>query len=182
MKSGNLQIAISDHLPSFLVVPRDNQNHLPKTHNLYTRKTKNFDRTNFILDYLSINWDNTLELDKNNTNTSMQKFMDEIKLLIDKYMPLHKVTQKEYKRKFKPWITNQILTKIDTKNNKLKKYMESKNKETKANLLQEYKTLKNELSTETRQSKKDYYGKYFTENKDNLQKTWKGIKEVININ
>ena len=68
MKSGNLQLAISDHLPSFLVVPKDNQNHLPKKHNLYTRKTKNFDRTNFILDYLNINWDNILETNKNDAN------------------------------------------------------------------------------------------------------------------
>ena len=30
MKSGNLTIAISDHLPSFLIVPKDNQNHMPK--------------------------------------------------------------------------------------------------------------------------------------------------------
>ncbi len=36
-------------------------------------------------------------------------------------------------------------------------------------------------NAETRQSKKAYYDKYFTDNKDNLQKTWKGIKEVINI-
>ena len=68
MKSGDLQLAISDHLPSFLIVPKDNQNHLPKKHNLYTRKTKNFDKNNFILDYLSIDWDNILEIDKNDTN------------------------------------------------------------------------------------------------------------------
>ena len=181
MKSGNLQLAISDHLPSFLIVPKDNQNHLPKKHNLYTRKTKNFDKTNFILDYLSIDWDNILEIDKNDTNHSMGIFMDKLNTLLDKYMPLHKVTQKEYKRRFKPWISNQILTKIDAKNKKIKKYMECKNTTTKAALLNEYKIMKNELLTETRQSKKAYYDKYFTENKDNLQKTWKGIKEVINI-
>ena len=33
----------------------------------------------------------------------------------------------------------------------------------------------------SRQSKKDYYNQYFTENKENLQKIWKGIKEIINI-
>ena len=30
MKSGNLTIAISDHLPSFLIAPKDNKNHMPK--------------------------------------------------------------------------------------------------------------------------------------------------------
>ena len=38
MKSGNLTLAISDHLPSFFIVPRENQNHMPKHHNLYTKK------------------------------------------------------------------------------------------------------------------------------------------------
>ena len=61
MKSGNLTIGISDHLPSFMIVPKQNQNHLPKKHNMYTRDTKNFDRENFILDYLNINWNELLE-------------------------------------------------------------------------------------------------------------------------
>ena len=30
MKSGNLSISISDHLPSFFVIPHGNQNHIPK--------------------------------------------------------------------------------------------------------------------------------------------------------
>ena len=44
MKTGNLLIGISDNLPSFLIVPKSNQNHLPKKHNMYKRVTKNFDR------------------------------------------------------------------------------------------------------------------------------------------
>ena len=56
MTSGNFKLAISDHLPSFFLLPRDNQNHKPKHQNLFTRKTKNFDKTNFILDHLSIDW------------------------------------------------------------------------------------------------------------------------------
>ena len=59
--------------------------------------------------------------------------------------------------------------------------MECKNTATKEALHNEWKILKNELQTEIRQNKKAYYNKYFTENKDNLQKIWKGIKEVINI-
>ena len=48
MLSGNLNLSISDHLPSFLIVPEDNQNHAPKKHNLYIKQTKNFDRVNFM--------------------------------------------------------------------------------------------------------------------------------------
>merc|ERR1712048_657591 len=68
--SGNLAIGISDHLPSFTIVPKKNQNHIPKKQALYRRDTKKFDRENFILDYLNINWDVVLEIEKNDTNHS----------------------------------------------------------------------------------------------------------------
>ena len=81
--------------------------------NLYTRKTKNFDRVNFILDYLEIDWDDILELNKNDVNASAEIFLKKINALLDKYMPLRKVTQKEYKRRFKPWITDHLLEKLN---------------------------------------------------------------------
>ena len=41
--SGNLTFNVSDgHIPSFLIIPKSNQNHLPKKHNFYKRNTKNF--------------------------------------------------------------------------------------------------------------------------------------------
>ena len=116
MKSGNLSMKISDHLPSFMICPTQNQNHLPKKHNLYSRKCKNFDRENFLLDYFDINWNNVIEVDKEDVNHSLTNFMDEINALIDKYMPLKKVSQKDFKRKYKPWINNKILKKIEHKN------------------------------------------------------------------
>ena len=45
----------------------------------------------------------------------------------------------------------------------------------------EYKTLKNEITRLTFNGKKSYYDKYFSNNKDNLRKTWQGIKEIINV-
>ena len=71
MKSGNLSISISDHLPSFFISPKDNQNHIPKKQNIYTRSTKNFDKVNFILDYYDIDW-NELEANRNDANYSMK--------------------------------------------------------------------------------------------------------------
>ena len=40
MKSGNPTLAISDHLPSFFIVPRDNQNHMPKNRIFILEKQK----------------------------------------------------------------------------------------------------------------------------------------------
>ena len=46
--SGNLAINLSDgHLPSFVILPKQNQNHFPKKHNLYTHSTKNFEENLF---------------------------------------------------------------------------------------------------------------------------------------
>ncbi len=53
--SGNLELDLSDgHLPSFMIMPRKNQNHLPKKQNIYTRSQKNFDDKVFLRDYQDI--------------------------------------------------------------------------------------------------------------------------------
>ena len=44
-----------------------------------------------------------------------------------------------------------------------------------------YNTIKNEITGLIRVSKKDYYGRYFTKHKNNLGKTWQGIKQIINM-
>ena len=46
--------------------------------------------------------------------------------LVDKYVPLEKITQKEFKRRYKPWISDNILRKIDEKNRIFKKHVKCK--------------------------------------------------------
>ena len=62
-----------------------------------------------------------------------------------------------------------------------KQHIKCKDTTRKKKLLNGFKVLKNEITSLTRSSKKSYYEKYFTKNKDNLRKTWQGIKEIINI-
>ena len=45
---------------------------------------KNFDREN----YFDINWDETLEVNLNDTNKSTERFILRFNTLLDKYMPL----------------------------------------------------------------------------------------------
>ena len=111
----------------------------------------------------------------------MKSFLTKMNELLDKYMPLRKVTKKEYKRRFKPWITEAILIKMKNKNKIFNKYMNAKDPTRKEQSYTHYKSLKNEITTLTRQSKKEYYNHYFSENSKNLYKIWKGIKEIINI-
>ena len=181
-KSGNLTINLSDgHLPSFLIIPKENQNHLPKKHNYYIRDSRNFNKDNFISDYRSMDWNAIIDASKKDVNFSIESFLTKFNELLDKHLPLRKMTKKEFKQKYKPWISNQIIKKIAEKNNILKKYIKCKNDHRKAELFNQFKAAKNSITISIRTSKKEYYKNYFTENKNNLQKLWKGIKEIINI-
>ena len=90
-KSGNLSINLCDgHLPSFLILPRQNQNHLPKKHNILTRNTNNFNLPNFLHDFDNTNWDQAIELERNDVHYSIEQFLSKFNLILDKYMPLQK--------------------------------------------------------------------------------------------
>jgi hypothetical protein len=179
--SGNLTVGVSDHLPSFLLLPYPNQHHLPKKHNLFQRNFKNFDRVNFLLDLLSIDWNNELQLEFQDPNVSFNHFFDTLNKLLDKYIPLQKITNNEHKRKYKPWITNDILNKIKVKNKLFNKYVKSKNPTKKSESLSTYRLHRNQLNEHIKASKNNYYQNYFTENNKNLRKVWQGIREIVNI-
>ena len=57
MVSGNFSIDISDHLPSFLIVPNKNNIQISKYHNIYTHDFDKLDKENFFLDLLDLNLD-----------------------------------------------------------------------------------------------------------------------------
>ena len=164
-----------------MIVPLSNQIHLPKNHNIYKRDFKSFDRENFILDMLSVNWKDTLKLNNNDVNVSFNNFIDRVNVIIDKHMPLKKIPSKEFKMKFKPWINNKIIESITKKNKLFNKYVKCKNITNKLAIYNEYKRLKNQVTAQTRESKKEFYRSYFTKNSNNLKKIWQGIKQVINI-
>ena len=142
---------------------------------------KNFDKENFILDYLDIDWSQSLESHKNDVNHSSVIFLSKMNELLDKYLPLQKLSQKEYKQRFKPWVNDKILNKISLKNKFLQRYATCKDADRKILLYVHFKHLKNEITSMTRNGKKDFYEKYFSDNKNNLKKIWKGIKDIVNI-
>ena len=130
----------------FLQIPlRSNQNHLPKKHNIYTRDLKNFDRENFILDILGTNWNNTIIQD--NADLSFNQLLDKLNVIIDKYMPVRKLSNKEFKRVYKPWITNGIVNSISRKNKLYNKYTKTTDNAQKIIYFEEYKILQKAFDT-----------------------------------
>ena len=148
-KSGNLTLSISDHLAQFLIIPLDSC-YTPHKVNTYKRDTKKFDRENFFLDLLSIEWQDVLQLEKEDPNLSFQKYYATINTLIDKYMPLRKMSKKEIKQQYKPWITKDILNSIKKMETLYKRYIKAKNLEVKEDYHNKYKELRNKLLNEIR--------------------------------
>ena len=92
------------------------------------------------------------------------------------------MTQKEIKLQYTPWITNDILHSIKSREKLYKKYIKAKDKDIKQNYHNRYKQIRNHILTESRKSKKSYFQNFFPQNSNNIKNTLKGIKAIININ
>ena len=107
------------------------------------------------MDLLDLNLD---EINDNpNANGAFNDLYDVTNEIIDRYIPARKITNKEYKRRYKPWITSAILKSTGRKNKLSKKYIKCKNTVTRNQIYQEYKTLKNQINQIIKLSKKKHY-------------------------
>ena len=97
-------------------------------------------------------------------------------------MPLRKMTQKEIKLQYTPWISKDILQSIKVREKLYKKYIKVKDKDIKQNYYNKYKLIRNQILTESRKSKKSYLQNFFSQNTNNIKNTWMAIKAIININ
>ena len=73
--SGTFDYQISDHLFSFLVIPRDKRITLKKKKNLKKRDFKNFNEVEFLDSFKNINWENALNIEKGDVNESLKLFL-----------------------------------------------------------------------------------------------------------
>ena len=78
-------------------------------------------------------------------------------------------------------MTSGIQKSIFIKNKSLKKFIIKKDPQIQAVFHEQYKTYKNLICTLMKQGKQIYYTKYFENNLNNTENTWKGIKTMILI-
>ena len=100
---------------------------------------------------------------------------------MDAHAPLRKVSQRELKLQHKPWITKGILCSIRKRDIIFRQFKKCVNPVRKSNLLNKYKTYRNQIASLTRASKKIHMSDFFTLNKNNTRKIWQGIKSIINV-
>ena len=99
-----LHLTPSDHLPQFLIVPEFFLNSSPKS-NIYERDWNSFDQENFILDNFYVDWAYVIKSENKNIDFSFECFLKKFNLILDKYLPLKKLTKQKLKFEPKPWIT-----------------------------------------------------------------------------
>ena len=91
------------------------------------------------------------------------------------------MSNKDFKNKFKPWITIGILRSLKQRSMLHRKFLRAKDQVRKSTLQTRFKIYRNMLVTLIRRSKQNYFNKYFQDNIRNLRKTWCGIKNIIQI-
>ena len=117
----------------------------------------------------------------NDANESFKSFYDTLTFHLDEMAPYKKVSRKEFRLMLKPWITKDILRKCNERDSLLKDIKNETDPVRIENLRKEYKSLRNKITLEKRDSKKVHHSAYFEKNKSRASDIWKGIRSLVNI-
>ena len=90
---------MSDHLPQFLIAPDIFTNPPSAKLNIFERDWSKFIQENFILDYLSVDWENLIKSNCGNVDQSFVSFLAKFNSILDSYVPLKKVSKQKLKFK-----------------------------------------------------------------------------------
>ena len=179
--SGNLLIEISDHLIQFLILEGFvKDGNIPEI-NLFKRDFSNFNEREFNEAVYNMNWDLICNMESNDPNVSCSNFYNALTYLLDEFAPLTKVTKNEFKLMTKPWITKEILVKCRIRDSILKKISKESNPSLKNVMRDDYKKLRNEITSDKRIGKRTYYTLFFEKNKNKSSEIWKGIRALVNL-
>ena len=178
VKSGNLCYSISDHLPQFCLFESPNSK-LTAKNDVYVRNWSKFDQTDFILDYLDIEWNSVFERCGFDPDCCFDTFYFKIKALLDRHIPIIKLTKRQIKTKTKPWITPGIVKSMSKRDFFLHKFIKAKDPTSKANFHNSFKSYRNLIVTLCRNSKSNHFTGYFNQYSSNMQKIWVGVRNLI---
>ena len=112
--AGNLISPIYDHHVQFLIIHNYKKTQNSKN-DVFEGNFKHLNSKKFMTDLEQVNWDNILNVFKGNVNKSFQNFSIKITDILDKHMPITKLSLKEMKSSNKPWLSKGILKSINQK-------------------------------------------------------------------
>ena len=179
-KGGNINTSISDHLVQFSQVNIFDSTPHVKAKRKPIRNWRIFNKREFAEELTNTNWDDVSDVNAD-TNTSFSNFYNRVTTLLDEMAPLKTPTKREVRLQQKPWITSGILKSMAKRDIFHKDFATEKNPEKKERLGMIYRSYRNLIVTLLRTSKKKYHTDYFEEHKQNMKKTWDGIRDLINV-
>ena len=179
--SGNITATISDHLSQFLFAPYLFSNPPSTKLNIFETDWSKFDQENFILDYVSADWENLIKSNCGNLDQSFVSVLAKLNSILDLYAPLKKISIQKLKFRNKLWITLGLQNSVSIKNHLLTKYIKRKDVILKNEAQILYKQYRKLLPPLIKEGKKSYFTNYFQNNLNNLKNTWKGIKNLISL-
>ena len=160
--SGNLLADLSDHFPIFFILNKYIHQIIKQ---LFIKETMtNCDMSSLVNEMNMVDWSITLS-QNNDVNAMFDSFYSKISQVIDKHVPLKKLTKNEIKFNSKPWITPGLEVSIRKKNRLFKKYCLNKNSYSAL----KYQKYRNKLNKLLALSKKSYYQNYFKNNTSNVK-------------
>ena len=171
--SVNITATISDHLPQFLFAPNVFSNPSCQKSNIYEKDWSKFVHQNFVIYYFDKDWSDVLQLDQQDVNLSISSFLDNANSILDEHAPVKRVNKYNLKYKSKPLITPATQKSISVKSNLLKRFINSKDPQTKNIFHEEYKGYRNVLSILLKKSITNYYNLYFEADMNNIKNAWK---------
>ena len=106
-----------------------------------------------------MNWDRILLINESDPNISMNNLHQHINHILNELAPYKNLSKKEYKLRFKPWISKNILARMKKRDKLLNKYCKAKEKDSIhiQAIYEEYKVTGNSITKMKRESKIDYY-------------------------
>ena len=99
--------------------------------------------------------------------------------ILDKQLPLKKLSKQEILQRDKPWITKRLTKSIKIKNVKHEKMRRPKDSIRKEELRNTYTTYKNKIAKLIRLSKANHYNRFFIENKTIFLKSGKVLNLLL---
>ena len=168
--AGILYTDISDHFPVYHI---DYSDDVPMVENSFKKRV--YSMTNmerFSSTRSEKNWNTVLHND--DAQNAYTEFYNEFIDVYNNCFPV-KVFKRCYRTR-KPWLSDGMKTSIKTKNKLYRRYKNTRNPEHEL----QYKQYRNKLNKLLFEAEKDHYEKLLDEITNNLRKSWRILKDVIN--
>ena len=178
--SRNITTSFSDYLTQYLIVT-NNHRDVPSRTKRECYFYKHFHNKNLNDEINSIDWENFLQILKQNLNLSFELFNQKIESLLKTYYPKTIVSNTKLKETTKPWMAKALLKSIKVKNRIYKQFSKATNPHEKTEIQKRFKVYRNHVVTLTRICKGNYCKEYFEDNGKNANNLWSGIRSIINI-